>query len=515
MGAGDEGDWPLLEGQVLAPYRIHGLEWTTLTLDGEEIGGTLLSIDELGSAITGYRACFRASYEMVDRHQELRLEYSLDAAAAEAFARGSTLARHLYEETLSSRAFRSTEKVVRPPSLEAVPVVRACEDGFCPSGNPKARWVPLWDSQFGEAIVSPGDVNGDGWEDLAVKGDELTLWILFLDAAGRPISRKGIEPGRVDMNGFYFAHSLARIGDFDADGVPDLAVGAPSREKSERGRVVLLLLDRDGGVKKTQNLSGEPPILSTDGMCGFGNAVASVGDIDGNGATDLLVDVDALFAGIDFARLLESSGPEPHLLPLLRLDPDGSVLRATSLAARDIVGDVSDVTFGDDLAGLGDLDGDGISEIAMGFPYGDDGGEERGAVWITFLERDGSLRAKAKLSDWSGDFDSPLLNGDRFGNALTSPGDLDGDGVPDLLVAGEKELWILLLRRDGTVKASRPFGQRSGGFVPAEAIRSLAVLRGSDDTLRLAVGGVHVGKNPKEAVLWVLKLGPGPALSAL
>lgn len=501
----------MVGGKVLAPYRIHGLEWTTSTLYGEEVGGTLISLAELEAAIDGYRACFRSRRDQGERHQKLRLEYSLDEAAALEFARSSTLARHLREETLSSKSFRSPVKSALPPPLAAQPAIRACADGFCPPPDPEVDWVPLWDSQFAEAMVSPGDVNGDGWDDLAVKGDMMRLWILLIGPDGRALGRQE-EPQALGTGDHYFAHALAPLGDFDADGIPDLAVGAPARENTGHGRVVLLLLKRHGAVKAVQQLSTGSLAVELHRAPGFGNALAAVGDIDRDGTVDLLADIEATFA-LDFSRLFEKER-EPHLLPLLRLDPSGSALQATAIAAKDVIGDGSDVTFADAMAGIGDLDGDGLSEVALGFPYDDDGGEERGAAWIVFLERDGSLRAKTKLSDWSGDFDAPLFNGDHFGRALAPPGDLDGDGVPDLIVAGEKELWILLLQRDGKVKRWRAFGQRSGGFVPAEAIRSLAVLDGPENTRRLAVGGVLVGQNPKEAVLWTLKLGPGYMLTA-
>jgi hypothetical protein len=359
-------------------------------------------------------------------------------------------------------------------------------------------------------------------DDLAVKGDELTVWTLLLGPAGQPLCRTCIEPSTLGIKQFYFGQSLAGLGDFDADGVPDLAVGAPARTKGASGRVDILLLNRDGGVKKAQRLSGKA-LEDYRGSAGFGNTVASIGDLDGNGTVDLLVDVDLNSAGFDLEHMLQQKERPPHVLPLLCLDASATVLRLTSLAAKDIHESRVDVTFGEAMASIGDLDGDRLSEIAIGFPYDDDGGEYRGAVWIVFLARDGSLRAKTKLSDWSGNFEPPLFDEDNFGRALAAPGDLDGDGVPDLIVAGQKELWIVLLQRDGTVKQARAFGKRSGGFLPIDSICSLAVLHGPEKALRLAVGGVceaeSPGKDedekPKEAALWVLKLGPGPVLSAL
>ncbi|WP_412069356.1 FG-GAP-like repeat-containing protein [Rubrivirga sp. IMCC43871] len=75
-------------------------------------------------------------------------------------------------------------------------------------------------------------------------------------------------------------------------------------------------------------------------------------------------------------------------------------------------------------APLGDLDGDGRPELAVG-AYGDDGG--RGAVWVLSLRSDGTVHAARPIR-----LDS--APGDRFGTSVAALGDLDGDGGADLLL---------------------------------------------------------------------------------
>jgi hypothetical protein len=156
MGAGDEGDWPMVDGRVLAPYRIHDRESSTKIFDGREFG-TLLTLNELAPALTGFRACFRALHESVDGRDETRLEYLLDAAAAQRFS-ASLLARHLCErrsrrDCSGVRACRHT-----PTSGREARSVRALTASAPP--KPGVTWVPQWDSEFGRVIASPGDVNG-------------------------------------------------------------------------------------------------------------------------------------------------------------------------------------------------------------------------------------------------------------------------------------------------------------------------------------------------------------------
>ncbi|MCA9300801.1 MAG: FG-GAP repeat protein, partial [Phycisphaerales bacterium] len=91
--------------------------------------------------------------------------------------------------------------------------------------------------------------------------------------------------------------------------------------------------------------------------------------------------------------------------------------------------------FGGGLAGIGDIDGDGIPDAAIGAPLDDDGVTDSGAVWILFLRADGTVRTQQKISNLAGGLAANTVSsGDRFGNAITGIGDLNGDGVPDIAV---------------------------------------------------------------------------------
>lgn len=111
--------------------------------------------------------------------------------------------------------------------------------------------------------------------------------------------------------------------------------------------------------------------------------------------------------------------------------------------------------FNGSLEAIGDVDGDGITDLAVGASGDDDGGWGRGAVWILLLNRSGTVRVAQKLSDWEGGFDGHLRNHDGFGTTLTAPGDLNGDGTPDLLVGARGALWTLFLDATGHVRDHR------------------------------------------------------------
>jgi hypothetical protein len=154
--------------------------------------------------------------------------------------------------------------------------------------------------------------------------------------------------------------------------------------------------------------------------------------------------------------------------------------------------------------GAGDVDGDGVVDLLVGAPDDDDGGANRGALWVLFLAPSGSVRGQTKISDTEGGFAGILDNADRFGASVAMLGDLDGDGSAEVALGAEQDddggtnrgaLWILSLGATGQVAAARKISQTSGGFTGVlhdgdRFGRSLARLEDldGDGVVELAVG---------------------------
>lgn len=131
---------------------------------------------------------------------------------------------------------------------------------------------------------------------------------------------------------------------------------------------------------------------------------------------------------------------------------DGTTLNGPTLAAGDGYGKYGATS-------LGDLDGDGVVDIAIG-AFSDDGaGTDRGAVHIHFMNADGSIKSTVEINDTT--INGPTLVDYAFyGIGVENIGDLDDDGVIELAVGSSSvdlnngRIFIHYLNTDGSVKST-------------------------------------------------------------
>ncbi|MCI0589008.1 MAG: hypothetical protein L0323_19480 [Planctomycetes bacterium] len=207
-----------------------------------------------------------------------------------------------------------------------------------------------------------------------------------------------------------FGSSIADAGDLDGDGIPDLAVGAPLADPAglvDAGQA-RIFSGSNGLILRALN-GGAPADR-------FGSSLAAIGDLDGDGVEDLLVGAPGADPGglADAGRATLFSGSTGAALLVL----DGS-------SASD--------AFGTSVAGPGDLDGDGFPELFVGAPFASPGGVFAAGRAVVFSGNGVGILFS---------FDGTNLQ-DRLGMAVAGAGDVNGDGVADLVVGAPSASLIL------------------------------------------------------------------------
>ncbi len=253
--------------------------------------------------------------------------------------------------------------------------------------------------EFGRSLAVIGDLDGDGVGDYAIGAPRADAY--GRSNAGTVELRSGADGSllRTHVGGSshdWLGASLAGPGDLDGDGVPDLVAGASNA--SGHSGAVLAWSSADGSL--LWRIDGAQPLDR------FGDTLAAVSDFDGDGVRDLLASAPGADSGG-----LQNVG-EVSLLS----GANGAVIRSWT-------GSGDGDKLGSALAEVGDFDADGWPDFGLGAPFADHLRPNMGTVEV----RSGATGAL--ITSFTGPSEEA-----RFGHALAGLGDLDDDGVPELLV---------------------------------------------------------------------------------
>lgn len=385
---------------------------------------------------------------------------------------------------------------------------------------------------FGKSVANIGDVNGDGQADIAIaaEGDDDggtnkgAVYICFLDPTGLVMSHTKISAtsgnftGPLNSNNNNFGRSVCGLGDINGDGIPDIAVGDDTDDDggSSRGAVYILFLNTNGTVLGEQKLSDtQGNFLGVlDNSDNFGRGVSLIGDIDGDGNQEIAVGSNHDGDG----------GSGRGAVYVISIDNNGkanwhqkiSDTQGTFTATLD-----NDDRFGSEVAGIGDLNGDNVPDIAVTANKDDDGGSNRGAVYIIFLKSNGYCGSFSKISDTQGNFFGVLDDNDNFGMGLAAMPDFECDGTRDIAIGAWRDddagsdrgaVYMVNLTTSGQAAGYWKITEGQSGFVgPLSNIdrfgMSIAYMGdlNSDKVADIAVGARHDdhGGTDKGAV-WML-----------
>ena len=399
---------------------------------------------------------------------------------------------------------------------------------------------------FGMGVAGLGDLNGDGVSDIAVGAyadddggsNRGAVWICFMNEDGTVASEQKISDvagsftGTLD-DGDLFGISLAALNDLDGDGIVDIVVGAKGDDDggTNEGAMWFLYLNTDGTVKDYDKLSTTDTLLSPEVATNeeFLYDISYFGDRNNDGKLDLLVGAweasdSTITSGEVYVLHLEGSPSYPHKKYHKTLSFISGLKKHSALTGEPLASEIDGGDYyGRSVAAIGDIDGDGINDIVVGAHLDDDGGTDRGAVYVQFLNADGSIKSYQKISDTQGGFTGTLDNSDRFGVAICSLGDLDGDNITDIAVGAFQDddggtnrgaVWILFLDTNGTVKSQQKISATQGGFTGTldnsdsfgYSIANIGDLNG-DTIIDIAVGALYDDDGTTDAgAVWILNL---------
>ncbi len=305
--------------------------------------------------------------------------------------------------------------------------------------------------EAGRVVSSAGDVNGDGVGDLLI-GSSIGSYLIYGDSS-TPLS------GTIDLadvgstvGGAFFdglgQGAVSNAGDINGDGVGDLLIGEVLNNKAH------LIYGQTGPAALSGTITEADLGVSVDGVTFNGAAsgnrtgwsVSAAGDIDGNGIDDLVVS----------APWADPDGKFNAGSVYLVYGQDGAGALSGALELSDIGGSVSGAVFngitggidgpfnqpgdqvGNSLANVGDVNADGLDDFLIGAPrvFG-----ATGASYLIFGQ-DGLdvLSGTFDLADLGTTLEGIAFAGlggggnNQFGEWVSGAGDVNGDGVADLLI---------------------------------------------------------------------------------
>jgi hypothetical protein len=278
---------------------------------------------------------------------------------------------------------------------------------------------------FGFQLDSAGDMNGDGFDDIAVASRTN-------DAGGPNAGRVYVYFGGLAPNAIpdlvltgeapqdLFGCGVAGAGDVDGDGLGDLVVGARQNDAAgaNAGRAYIYYGSRvlDGTADRIFNGEAANDL--------FGVTVDGAGDVNGDGYDEVIVGATTNDAGgVDAGRAYVFLGG-----PAGGVEPD-------FIATGEAPGDI----FGNSVAGAGDVDGDGRDDFLVGAQLNDAGGADAGRAYLYLGAGPCAARPDFGVNphfavnpDW-------IVTGDNFedglGFAVSGAGDVNADGYADLIIS--------------------------------------------------------------------------------
>ena len=271
-------------------------------------------------------------------------------------------------------------------------------------------------AQFGYSVACAGDVNGDGYSDVIIgspdfdngQANEGRALVYYGSAAGLAATAAWTtESNQVSAS---LGAVVACAGDVNGDGYSDVIIGAASYEigQTDEGWA-FLYYGSATGLSFIADWTAE----SNQAGAAYGWWVASAGDVNGDGYSDVIVGA----SDFDNGQTDEGRAFVYH----------GSALGLSAIANWTAESDQAGAFFGASVSSAGDVNGDGYSDVIVGAYFFDNGQTDEGRAFVYH----GSALGLSAIANWTAESDQA---GAIFGFSVSSAGDVNGDGYSDVIV---------------------------------------------------------------------------------
>ncbi len=270
------------------------------------------------------------------------------------------------------------------------------------------------DSLLGTGVGTAGDVNGDGFGDVIVgallpsrSGEALVYYGSSSGLSGGPDATP-TDADWTQHEGGRFGVSVATAGDVNGDGYADVIVGAYFFNSSEGAAFVY-----HGSAAGLPGIADWIPD-GTGGNAEFGISVATAGDVNGDGYSDVIV--GARFHDVT----VNGSEGKAYVY-------HGSAAGLVATEGWTAESDQAIAKFGISVSAAGDVNGDGYSDVIVGARDYDNGEAEEGRAYVYL----GSVAGLSTVEAWTAESDQESA---ELGVSVSTAGDVNGDGYSDVIV---------------------------------------------------------------------------------